>query len=257
MRQQHRGGIVTRSDEADANASRPWYPGPGGSHRFGVRAGLDRPFGRLRVRRQTVGQQKPDALEGTRAEPAIDVGRILDGVGARDQRPHVHRTVREQIEEAGQVTALGPANVARWVVHAFEFVAIVVSTRTVGTGEADVQLLFVICVPRQIESRLADVDHSGPVPREAGRDLDGSVRVPPGGQHDMVRAQAAGAGEQDLLNLAQARLVGCGAGDSADLLRGSAAGRDDIQAHHLNAGRDEETYYELPDEPEPDNTRGL
>ena len=73
----------------------------------------------------------------------------------------------------------------------------------------------------------------------------------------MVRAQAAGAGEHDLLDLVQARLVGCGAGESAGLLRGSAAGRDDIQAHHLHAGRDEEAHHELPDEPEPDNTRGL
>ena len=191
------------------------------------------------------------------AQPVVDVRGLLDRVDAGDQRGDVDRTVGEQVQEAGQVAALGPANVAGRVVDALELVAVVVPARTVGPGEADVQFLVVVGVPRQVESGLADVHHPGPVPREPCGHLDRPVRVTAGGQQDVVRTQPSGPVEQHLLDLAQARLVGCGAAQRAGLLRGPAAGLDHVQAHDLDAGGDQEPDDELTDQPEPDHTGGL
>ena len=218
---------------------------------------VDGPGERHHVGGLTVRQQESDTLQGARTEPVVDVRGLLDGVDARYQRRHVHRTVGQQIQEAGQVAALGPAHVASRVIDAVEFVAVVVSTRSVGSGKADVQLLVVIGVPRQVEPRLPDVDHPSSVPGKARCHLDRSVRVTTGGQQDVVRAQACGAVEKNSLDLAQARLVRCGTRQGTGLLRSPAPSLHHVQAHDLHAGGDEESHDELTDEPEPDHTCGL
>ena len=209
------------------------------------------------VVRRRVGQQEPDAGERPGGEPVVDGRRLLDRVDARHERRDVDGTLGQQIEEAGEIAALGPAHVAGRVVDALELVAVVVASRPVGAREPDLELLVVVRVPGQVELGLADVDDPGAIAGQPRGDLDGAVRVAARGKQHVVGAQPAGPLVEHALDLGDPGVVRHGAGEGPGLLGRAAPCLDGVEAHDLDAGRDEEPHGELADESEADHAGGL
>ena len=165
--------------------------------------------------------------------------------------------MREEVQEALDVAPLGPADVARRVVDALELVPVVISPRTVGPGEADVQLLVVVGVPGQIQPGLADVDDAGAVPGQLHRGLDRSVRRAASRQEHVVGAAAAGDLGERLRRGGHALVVGGGAERRAGLLGPLAAVLDHIEADHADPGGDEQADHKLADQAQADHAGGF
>ena len=102
----------------------------------------------------------------------------------------VEEVTREQIDEAREIAPFRPADIARRIVDALELVAVVVSPGSVRAREADVELLVVVGVPREIEAALPDVHDPGAVASDARRELDRRVRATAGGDEDVVGTEA-------------------------------------------------------------------
>ena len=213
-------------------------PGPFGP--FETLAGADgtrrgpgwRPAGlALGVRRRVV-EQDPDRLQRAGGQVGVDRDRVVHRERAGDQRLDLEVLAGQQVQEALQVAALGPADVAGRVVDALQLVPVVVPARPVGPGEPDVEFLVVVGVPGQVQLGLADVDHPGPVPGQPGRGLDRRVGGAARGQEHVVGAAAAGELVQRGRHGGQALVVRGRAGHRARLLGQPAAGLDHVQADH-------------------------
>ena len=92
--------------------------------------------------------------------------RVIEVGDVGDQGFHVDAPAGHEIEEARQVAALGPTHVADRVVVAAFLVRGVVAARTVGAGEADLQLLMIKVVPRRVQADHAQDDDPPPVAAE-------------------------------------------------------------------------------------------
>ena len=204
-----------------------------------------------------VRQQVADARQRPAAQLVVDPGRLGDGMHARHKRIQGELAGGQEVEEATQVAALGPAHVPGRVVDPAQLVAVVVPPRAVGTGEADVQLLLVVGVPREVEPRLADVHDRGPVARQPRRDLDGLVGAAAGGKEHVVDAQSVRHAPRDLLHQRQAFGVRSRT-DQRSRVRGELAARGHgVQPDDPDTRSHEDPDDELTDEPEADDAGEL
>ena len=174
--------------------------------------------------------RKPIPCELPSLETLVDLGRLFDREHRRHERVEVQAAAGDQIEEAREVAPLRPAHVADWVVDAVELVPVVVATGPVRTREADVELLLVVGVPREIEPALPDVDDSGTVARESRRDVDRFVGRPAGGEEHVVDPGAVRRLGDLLCDELEAGGARVRAGQRARLLRLSAPVLDDVDA---------------------------
>ena len=231
-------------------------PGRGGACRHGADQAGGGPGHGLRIRRR-VGEQDPDRLQRAGGQVGVDRDRVLHRERAGDQRPDLEVLAGQQVQEALQVAAFGPADVAGRVVDALQLVPVVVPARAVGPGEPDVEFLVVVGVPGQVELGLADVDHPGPVPGQLGRGLDRRVGGAARGQEDMVGTAATGQLVQRGRHGGQALLVRGRAGHRARLLGQPAASLDHVQPDDPDTGRDQQPDHQLADQAEADDQGGL
>ena len=105
-------------------------------------------FGGLSARACRVLEQDAYGLQRARGQVGVDSARILQREDARDERFDLDLLARDEVEEAFQVAALGPADVAGRVVDALKLVPFVIPAGPVGPGEPDVEFLVVVRVPR-------------------------------------------------------------------------------------------------------------
>jgi hypothetical protein len=157
-----------------------------------------------------------------------------------DQRRDLKVLTRQQVQEALQVAAFGPSDVADRVVNARQLVLVVIPARPVGAREPDIELLLVVGGPGQVQLGLADVDHPGPVPGQLGRGLDRRVGGAARGQEHVVGAAATGELVQRDLDGAQAFGVRGHAQHRAGLLGQLAAILDHVQPEDPDPGRDQQ-----------------
>ncbi len=153
-------------------------------------------------------EEEADAGQRARAQLLVDLGRVRDREDPRHQRRHVDLLAGDQVDEALEIAALGPADVAGRVVDALQLVPVVVPAGAVGPGEPDVEFLVVVRVPGQVELGLADVDDPGPVAGQPGRRLDRSVGRAAGGEQDVVGAETVAHPEQSPFERRDPCLVG-------------------------------------------------
>ena len=184
VRQEHAGGVVAGPDR------RRGAPPAGG--RAAGRCGdgqpaLHRPVGR-------VAEQQADAALLAALDPLVGADRVVERQHRRDERVEVQPALGHQVQEAGHVAPLGPADIPDRVVDAALLVGRVVASGAVGAREADVQLLGVVLGPGQVEAALADVDDPRPVAGQLGGELDRLVGVAAGGEEDVVGPGAVGEG---------------------------------------------------------------
>ena len=164
VRQQHRRRVVTGADEPD-----PQWSSGARDRATGCpcRRRLDRNRTRGdRRQRARILEQVADAAHAAGHQAGIDLGCDVDGERLRHEGLDVEEVTREQIDEAREIAPFRPADIGRRIVDALELVAVVVSPGSVGAREADVELLVVVGVPREIEAALPDVHDPGAVPSE-------------------------------------------------------------------------------------------
>ena len=177
--------------------------------------------------------------------------------GAGDQRLDLDVLARDEVQEAFQVAALGPADVAGRVVDALKLVPFVIPARSVGPGEPDVEFLVVVGVPGQIQAGLADVDDAGAVPGQPGRGLDRRVGGSARGQEHVVGPAAAGDLVERGLYGGHALVVRGRAQHRARLLGQSAALLDHVEPDDPDPGGDEQADHKLADQAEADDHGGV
>ena len=190
-------------------------------------------------------------------EARIYRGRLLDRERARDEEFDRERFALDKVDEAGEVAALCPTDVARGVVDAVELVPFVVTARSVRAREADVELLLVVRVPREVEAGLADVDNPGAVAGDARRDVHRVVRRAAGRDEHVVGAEAAGCRRDHRFNLRDPFGVGRRARKRACCFRRPATSSDNIESDDPDTCSNEQLHHELADEAEPDHARQL
>src|SRR5207247_6428524 len=147
-RKQHRGGVIARADEADGQLLASWSvrplrsPGRDGRDADADQA-ANRPGQAIGVRRRVL-EQDADRLQRAGGQVGVDRAGVVHRERAGYERRDLEILAREQVQEALQVTALGPADIAGRVVDALELVPVVIPARSVGPGEPDVELLVVV-----------------------------------------------------------------------------------------------------------------
>ncbi len=198
-------------------------------------------------------EEVPDSAQVSRAQPFVHGDRIRERKDAGHKRLDRQCPASDEVHEAFQVPALGPANVARWIVHSGKLVNVVVATRAVGPREPDVQLLVVVGVPRQVQLELADVDDACPVARQSSRRLDGPVGGATGHQEHVVGTPAARQLGQGPLDAVDAFIVGRVARHGTVLLGQRAPLPHDVETHHPHPGGHQELGDELAHQAEPDH----
>src|SRR5207302_11109662 len=161
--EEHRGGVVAGAQESQPDGR----PGTSGGGTAGARGdpGRERPDRRVPLGTLRILEEEADPWQLTTLQPCVDLDGVVDGKHPRHQALKVDLRSGHEVEEAGHVAPLGPADIPGRVVHTVELVAGVVPPGTVGTGEAEVQLLLVELVPGEVEATLPDVDDAGSVAR--------------------------------------------------------------------------------------------
>src|SRR5215218_4140165 len=86
-----------------------------------------------------VFEEEADSREGAGAQLLVDVCGVGDGEGVGYQGADVDLFAGDQVDEAFEVAAFGPADVAGRVVEALQLVAVVVPAGSVRPGEPDVE----------------------------------------------------------------------------------------------------------------------
>ncbi len=253
VRQQHRRRVVSRAHEREPHRR------PGGSGRTALH--VHRGHGhrrRLRLLRSPRGLRVPEqhrhGLQIAVLQAPVRLHGVVEVGDVGDQRLHVDAAAGEEIEEARQIAALGPAHVADRVVPPLQLVLRVVTAGSVTAGEPDVELLLVVRVPGQVQTALADVDDPAAVPAEPGGQLDGLVVGAAGGQIHLVHAVTAGEfGDGGL----HGRGRGIAAGRGAQPLGEFAAHRIGVDADDAHPGGGQQLHHQLSDQPEADDQRHL
>src|SRR5580692_1772832 len=69
--------------------------------------------------------------------------RTRDGEAMRDEGMEVKFAIGKKLEKSFHVARFGPAHIANGIVDSFLFVGRIVAARAVGTGDAEVEFLFV------------------------------------------------------------------------------------------------------------------
>ena len=164
MRQQHRRRVVTRADEPDRQL-------PGRSAAAAAPAAAETGIAGLSAARSPPGarilEQDADGRERAGGEIVRTPGGALQREDAGNERLDLEVLVGDEVEEAGEVAPLGPADVAGRIVDAVKLVAVVIAARAVRPGEPDVEFLVVVGVPGQVQAGLADVHHPRAVARQS------------------------------------------------------------------------------------------
>ncbi len=102
----------------------------------------------------------------------------------------MHRAGGHQVQKAFHVALLGPADVAHRIVNALLFVGRVVTTRPVRTRQAQLQLLLVVRVARNVQANHPDRHDDRPVARQARCEYHRVARIRGGGDEDRIGAAA-------------------------------------------------------------------
>ena len=137
-----------------------------------LRVLLDRRHGRLSgrgVRQQD--QQRPVG----RLQRGVGLVCLFDGVGGRNQRPHLDPPVGDQPQVFGHVAVFGPAHVGQRIVGAALLVGRVVAARPVRARDEEIELLGVHVGAVQVQANITDQHDPSLAPAHPERARDDGI----------------------------------------------------------------------------------
>ena len=174
---------------------------------------------------------------------------LFDRIAIRDELRHLHGALFEQMEKRLDVPLLGPSDIPERIIASLLFIRTVVSARSVGHRQAELQLFLVIGFARQRHTDRTD-DHDPPL---LSSDLTGRlhrfVRLGTGGNDDTV----------DALSLAE----GLGCFDQLCRIRHNiraqfcgkfTSGAVEVGTQHPASGGLEQLHRQLSEQSQPDHS---
>ncbi len=227
----------------------------GRGHRH-TRSHVGRTFNRCFGRR-VVFEEKADTAQGAGAELLIHARRIPKGEDPCNQWFGIDLLSGDRVDEVLEIASLRPPDVARRVVDAVHFIPGVVATRSVRSGEPEVEFLLVVVVPWQVELALADVHDCGPVAGQTRCQLHRLVGGAACHQEHPVRTKATGCPRQRLLGRDDSIVVWGRAEHGPGLLGESATVLVEIEADHQRPRGHEKLDHQLADQAQSDDTCGV
>ena len=158
--------------------------------------------------------------------------RALDGDTVRDERFNLQLAIREKLEESVHVAGFAPADITDGIVTALLFISGVVPAWTVGSGNAEMEFLFVIELALEVHAYRADRNHHAAIARHLSCEI---YRIAVGrfGRNDNgVGALAAGRVDAHF----RERRIRIGSAVGAETFREFDASLDNIHSQHSATG---------------------
>ena len=108
-----------------------------------------------------------------------------------DQRPHIDLLIGKELNECLHVAGLGPAHVTDRIVTPLLLISGIVTTRTVGARDAEVEFLFVIRLSLDVHTDRPHGHDDTAIACDGASQVDGIAAGGFGGDQDTVNACSA------------------------------------------------------------------